>query len=323
LLYFMAVFGFEIRLQLSAWAGTLLRFIGFDVQTLGNVLVLHASSPTPIEMAVDPACTGLQMTGISLLVGAYLLMQLECRKRKRLSLAWLVLYVGCLVSLTVVCNLIRIMLLVAFAIGPDQWLHDAIGLICVVIYTWLPSWALATGLVNRFGTGAYLVASRPSGGWWGVAVLLIGLGVMYYTSQPTTVDSQSTNNSFRLWQGQGFVGRQLPNGFLKFTKPGVLVYVKPVTDWWSAEHSPTACWRGSGYEIRHARRSYWQGRPCYMAELRKPGQPTLYTVWWFSNGDEQTVSQIGFRWRMVCGAPNFSLVNLTVEHQTQLVAEER
>src|SRR5205823_6553065 len=95
-------------------------------------------------------------------------------------------------------------------------------------------------------------------------------------------------------------------------------------DWWSADHSPTTCWTGSGYELRRVRETSMGNRPAYVAELHKNGQ-RLYTAWWFSNGRYQTTSQIDFRWRMAqatwqANARVFRLVNVTAGSRAELEA---
>lgn len=314
--YLLAVFGFGIRLALSQWAGTMLQTAGFDIQVMGNVLLCQASTQHPVEMSVDPACTGLQMTGVSVLVAIFLMMHAERLQQKRLPVASLMLYALLVIALTLLCNLFRIVLLVAFMIGPDSWLHDAVGLICVVAYAWLPAWGLSVWLVRAFGKAS--VKANPLHWRWGIAVLVVGFGVKMYTSQPYFADRQQIGALLKPWKKQGFSSKQLPNKFWQLTKPGQLIYLKPVEGWWSAEHSPTICWAGSGYELKRVQESNFRGHPCYVAELRKPGHHVLYTAWWFTNGHDFTTEQLYFRWQMLKGADTYALINLTTEDKAML-----
>lgn len=325
LLYVLTVFGFAIRLQLSHWAGGLLQWGGFDVQVAGNVLIRGAGSGHPVEMSVDPACAGLHMTGVSVLAGAWWLMHYETRLRRRLSSLWTVVLGIAILGLTLVSNLLRILVLVLFGLGPDTWLHDLVGLLCIMAYTWLPAWWLAYRAVHRFGHDAKQAqATRPG---WAIALLVLGIGIKWLTGLPETVDQGQLKRVAEEWQRQGFTGVNLPNQFVKLEKPGYLVYLKPVSNWWSAEHSPAVCWRGSGYVLQHIEETRWRGQPCYRAELRKSGtgmqssaDSPLYTYWWFSDGREQTVSQLAFRWKMLLGGPDYVLVNVTMDESGRQVA---
>jgi exosortase N len=315
--YISTLFTFPIRLQLSAWAGNLLRLAGMNVKTEGNVLVRTDSSGVPVDMAVDPACMGLQLTGVSLLLALFLLIWQEKQARKAVQLVWVAGYGVVTFGLTILCNLFRIVLLVAVEAMPGTWAHELIGLVCVAAYAWLPTWGLARWLVRYAGRATVAPAKRT--GWslsWGIGLLASGLGIMAFAAQPTT---PTTNPSFLVlnWNRYGIptdaIYRKtiLANGFVQLTKPGVLIYLKPQPDWFSADHSPTACWRGSGYELRRVRETVLNGHASYVGELHKRGH-VLHTAWWFTNGTTTTISQLTMRTQMLRGDTGFVLVNVTV-----------
>lgn len=325
--YFSALFTFPIRLQLSEWAGGLLRLAGADVRAEGNVLIRQSAAGAPVEMAVDPACMGLQMTGVSLLVALFLLIWREKQTRKAVPVGWVPAYGLAAFGLTIVCNLFRIVLLVLFGAMPGTWAHEAIGLLCIVAYAWLPAWLLAGLLVDRFGRpdqqtapGRPLILSAIGG----LSLLALGFGIMAFTARPNEPDPSDTAQRWqRYFAGTEPYLRQppaawqqktLPNGFVRLTKPGILIYLKPQTDWFSADHSPMTCWRGSGYELRQVRETVLNGHPAYIGELRRQGK-TLYTAWWFSNGRTTTISQLTMRGRMLRGEPRFVLVNVTTANR--------
>lgn len=321
--YFSALFTFPIRLQLSAWAGALLRLIGLNVQVDGNVLSKVGEDTRPLEMAVDPACMGLQLTGVSLLVGLFALIWQEHIQQKKVALGWIVAYESIVFGLTSLCNLFRIVLLVAFGAMPGSWAHEGIGLACVAVYAWLPGWGLARLLVQRTGqidvetsTIKSPLAMVKSAGW-GFGVLAIGISIRAFAALPNqpVIDSGATRrltDSILRNYGPGCQRKTLANGFIQFAKPGILLYMKPQSDWFSADHSPMACWIGSGYELGRVRETVLDGHPAYIGELRKQGH-VLYTAWWFSNGAITTVSQLVMRGKMIRGETGFMLVNVTVE----------
>ena len=322
--YGMAVFGFPIRLQLSTWAGALLHGVGMNVAVEGNVLIRDG-----VEMAVDPACMGLQMTGVSVLVALFLLIWHEKQTQRRVSTGWVAAYGLAVVGLTLVCNLIRIVLLVVFGAMPDTAAHESIGLACVLVYAWLPAWGLAWALVRYTGwyeasdDGPGQKAALSRSGVWGFGLVTLGVGLMAFAARPTnvvarpnpvilrTIDaplSESTPRRARL--AVAYAQQMLPGGTLKLTRPNRLVYLKPQPDWFSSDHSPMVCWRGSGYDLRHVRETTLNGHPAYAAELVRNGQ-VLQTAWWFTNGQATTISQVTMRSLMLRGQKGFVLVNVT------------
>ena len=320
--YFSALFTFPIRLQLSAWAASLLRRLDMNVEAEGNSLINHSPAPGPIEMAVDPACMGLQMTGVSLLVGFFVLIWYEREMKKRVPFGWVCAFVLSVFGLTIVCNLFRIMLLVAFGAMPDTLAHEGIGLGCVVIYGWLPTWGLARMLVHRAGFDDVAVDTSGStlkSMGWGVGLLAVGLSIMAFAARPDKPMKdlcQSAQIAASGWHkyGADCQCKTLSNGFVQLAKPGILIYLKPQPDWFSADHSPTACWRGSGYELRRVHETTLDGHPAYIGELRKKNK-ILHTAWWFSNGKINTISQVAMRWQMLRSETTFMLVNVTLDKE--------
>ncbi|MFD2933609.1 exosortase N [Spirosoma flavum] len=320
--YFSALFTFPIRLQLSEWAGNLLRLAGLNVQVEGNILINNG-----IELAVDPACTGLQLTGVSLLLALFMLIWQERQAHKSVSLLWVFAYGLFVLGLTILCNLFRIMLLVAFGAMPGTWAHEGIGLACVAVYTWLPMWAVAGVLVQRLARTSpaleeYTKAQNSMNGWrlgWGTGLLTLGLVVLVLASRPVEPGLTHCRNVHLASIAAGWYKyghdcqcKTLATGLLQLAKPGILIYLKPQPDWFSADHNPIACWRGSGYELRRIRETVLDGHPAYIGELRKKGK-VLHTVWWFSNGAMTTISQLSMRTQMLRGKTEFMLVNVTVD----------
>lgn len=309
--YVDAVFGFAMRLRLSQWAGGLLQGVGIPVQTDGNILVLHGQ-----EMAVDPACMGLRMTGLTLLLAVFWLLAYERRQVRTLPAGWVLTYAGIALSLTVLSNLIRIVLLVLFNLNPDHPLHEIAGLACVLVYAWLPLWLLARWLVGRYGVvnrqETVLRRNRLNG--LRRSVLALGLlGILGFAVVRPTSQRYSDG------QRPGYVRQAAQFGFVQYSRPGQLIYVKPLPDWYSAEHNPAICWKGQGYTLRHVREVIMAGRRVYTGELKK-GRQTLQTAWWFTNGPHQSIGQVDVRTRMLRGEPGFALINVTVANAAALPA---
>ncbi|XWW46520.1 exosortase N [Fibrella sp. USSR17] len=303
--YVESVFGFAVRLRLSDWAGQLLRTVGMPVQSEGNLLILRGQ-----EMAVDPACMGLRMTGLTLLLAIFWLLAYERRQVRSLATGWVIGYGSVALSLTIGSNLVRIVLLVMFGLGPEHPLHSLVGLLCVLIYAWLPLRVLARWLVGSYGVAEREYGLAGTIGWrYGLLVLLLGLiGCAFI---------RPVEEQYRVNDRTGYVRKGTLYGFTQYSCPGQLIYVKPLPDWYSAEHSPAVCWTGQGYTLRQVREVIIAGQRVYVGELRKNHQ-TLQTAWWFTNGRHQSISQMDVRSRILRGEPGFALVNVTVPNATTL-----
>ena len=132
--YAADVFSFPIRLQLTRWAGLLFEFMLHDISTKGNVIYCRGN-----EFAVDPACMGLNMLVASLLLGVIFIGFYQRKLGKGVPWYWVLLYLGVVLVLNVISNLVRIILLVLFNLMPGNWLHDTAGLLCLVVYVLLPA----------------------------------------------------------------------------------------------------------------------------------------------------------------------------------------
>jgi exosortase N len=303
--YVTEVFGFPIRLQLSAGAGWLVGQLGMPIEVQGNVLVRDG-----FAFAVEPACVGLQLVTVSFLVALFLLAHLERTTGRHLP-GWLggaaLLATG---GLVVLANLIRIVLLVVFRLLPDSPLHDLAGLVCLVAYVVLPVYFLLRFLYQRAGRPTVPVPVKtPSPSWRraaGPAVLLAAL-VLLPSPGPATRSGQPPLPFEAL---PGYARRPLAYGITKFAHENALVYVKPISAFHSIEHSPLVCWRGSGYAFGRINEQNVGGYRVYTGVLTK-GADVLYTAWWFDNGKQRTMAQWEWRWRMLRGAPPFSLVNVS------------
>lgn len=310
--YVDAVFGFAVRLRLSQWAGLLLQAMGTPVQVDGNLLVLRGQ-----EMTVDPACMGLRMTGLTLLLAVFWLLAYERRQRRSLSLGWVLTYGSVALGLTVLANLVRIVLLVLFGLVPSHPLHEVVGLVCVLVYAWLPLWLLARWLISQYATAEQPAAlstgwqlARRSG--WSIGLLgLLGFAFMRPASQV-----------YATTERPGYVQHSTLFGFVQYSRSGELVYVKPLPDWYSAEHSPAICWKGQGYTLGRVHEVVLAGQPVYAGELTK-GRQTLHTAWWFTNGQHRSIGQVDVRTRMLRGEPGFALINVTVAEASALPAAVR
>lgn len=306
------IMGFPVRLQLSEWAGALLSLTGLSIQVDGNSMLMHGKVFT-----VDEACMGLHMLSVSFLMGVFILAH-RYRTLSRLLPPWALggFFLAVLI-LNGLANLFRIMMLVLFRVLPGHVMHDVVGILCLVLYTVVPLYFLSRSAVMRFGSpvpgrerdhGVNNV-SKSVVAFTGVMMLVLGIQVSHHRENVTP-------RPVRAELG-GLKTEAMNNGITKLFDDAVLVYVKPIPEFFTGEHTPLICWKGSGYEFGPIRKRSIAGREVYIGTLIK-GKSLLSTAWWYDNGKTETISQWDWRLRMLKGEPDFCLINVTTENEHTL-----
>ena len=115
----------------------------------------------------------------------------------------------------------------------------------------------------------------------------------------------------------GYTTTALPAKVYKLQSPAELVYIKQVMGFYSSDHNPSICWRGSGYSFQKIQTHSIGGVQIFHAILQK-GNEELYTAWWYDNGTNATISQLSWRWDEICSGKPYSIVNITTTSQTAL-----
>lgn len=313
--YLSNIFLFPIRLYLSSWAGELLSFSGAEVLVQGNVLITGGQ-----EFSVDPACMGLNMMVVSLLLA--LMLTGVFQKKYQLQSHWLHILGILLITfvLNIVSNLLRILLLVQFTILPGEAMHDFTGIICLLVYVVAPMFLLVKFSTKRLGRNKpgqaqkLKVSIAPH-------ILLAALHVFLTLKVIAEKPAAPAANAAVLAE-HGYAVQTLDNDVIKLYSDSVLIYLKPITSFYSADHSPMICWKGSGYDLNKINTTTVAGRAVYTAVLQKSNE-VLYTCWWYDNGLSHTISQVEWRWQMLRGAGNYSIVNITSETEEGLQTEVR
>ena len=133
-----------------------------------------------------------------------------------------------------------------------------------------------------------------------------------YKSHPIEISSNITVN--------GFTSTVLPFGVTKLVSPETLVYIKPIPAFFNAEHSPTICWKGSGYNFEQVREETISGKMLYSGRLKK-GNEELFTAWWYQFDNRYTINQWEWRVDMLKHDAHYSLVNVTAASRESLEKE--
>lgn len=307
------ILGFPIRLKLSEWAGLLLNTAGLDVKTEGNMMLLDGYSFT-----VDEACMGLNMLAISLMMGVFVLSH-HCKKANReLSLKYLIIFFLTVFTLNIISNLFRIIFLVLFRILPEDPMHEIIGIIGLLIYVMIPLFFLAGIMIRRKGT-AIDARFSPVPLTLLNRVIVIALGILVMTigfmMKPNRAELLIAHSEVKM---AGMNPVKMDGGITKMFNDEVLIYIKPIPEFFSGEHTPLMCWEGSGYRFKKIRKRNIGNREIYCGTICK-GEELLHTAWWYTDGKTSTIDQLTWRTAMLRGDSRFNIVNVTAKNEATVM----
>jgi exosortase N len=309
----VTILGFPLRMMLSAYAGALLNMAGANVQVKGNMMVVNEAM-----FSVDEACMGLNMLAISMLMGVFVLAYRYRLSGTVLGLACTVVFFSVVFILNVVANLIRIIVLVYFRIAPENPMHEFMGILCLVVYIVIPLHLVSGWFVRRYGKLKNEPVSQPAVVRRSIAlmsmlsIIVFSVGVsIQHNRQDLRIDHADVHFN-------DVTPEKLEGGITKISTNELLIYVKTIPEFFTGEHTPVMCWRGSGYEFSGVTTLAVAGVTVYKGILVKDGE-ILYTAWWYSNGHVKTISQFNWRMAMLKGDPKFCLVNVTARDEQTLM----
>lgn len=322
--YFIGNIGFPLRLQLSEWAGGILRYLDASTEVFGNVIIFRDA-----EYLVDPACMGVNMVVTGLVLSLALIRYFELRYTLRFSIWGLAVLLLFALGLVAMANLFRILALVITGYPPYTVGHEAVGLLSLAIYVLLP----VAGLLWLLAKKKWLIAKdnqpEPTAPKaypiYPVLLLCAAMTWFGFTYQPQA--NYVKDSPYLKLTLPGYEAKLTKLDVLQLSSDSGLIYIKPPANFYGSDHSPYICWSGSGYVFKQMQEVTIAGTPMYTARLEFK-QDTLYTAWWFSNGEQRTVEQLVWRTESLRGRAPFALVNVTstspekLEAQIRVVMEE-
>jgi exosortase N len=308
----VTILGFPIRLMLSKWAGQILNATGMKIEVEGNMMTINEFS-----FSVDEACMGLNMLAVSILMGIAILTNEYRINNIRLTWKYLIPFFLAVFILNIFSNLLRIVILVIFKIDQSHPMHELIGIGCLVLYVMIPLYLLGKKIVRHFGIPIDPTITRkaisPSSVLFilllGTSILSVGFIMDHGNAQSTIRHPEVT-----------FIGmkqEKIDGGIMKLFNDDLLIYLKPIPEFFSGEHTPLICWKGSGYTFKSIKKESIAGIEIYSGILSK-GNSILYTAWWYYNGNILTIDQLTWRMKMLQGHKKFCLVNVTAKEKSIL-----
>ena len=308
--YSMNVFSFPIRLELTSWAGGMMSLIGIENAVQGNVIDHNNNSFT-----IDAACMGLNMLVMSLVVGISILAW-NCRKAgRRASLAGILLFLLCVVGLNIAANLFRIITMVLFVILPGTLMHELVGILFLLLYVILPSWFLSRSFARKFASKKSAQVRKVPRSKMIAVNSMVFLMVLCSSFVINEHDKEASDTS--PGTVHGFHTEILPGDVIKLQNASLLVYLKKINAFYSADHTPYICWQGSGYEFNKIAHDTTAGFRYFTGELVK-GKERLFTAWWYESSTHRTIDQFDWRWGMLRSGSDYYVVNVSASSKQSL-----
>jgi exosortase N len=298
--YISHIFTFPIRLFLSKYIGHLLQFMGLPARVEGNTIWLQQ-----MDFSYEPACLGLSMLELSLVMGVFMLSFFQKKTQKVLNIKYLIGFFVGVFLLNIINNFIRVFISIYFKIFPDFWIHDIVGLVCFGVYICWPMFYLAGWVHQRWSediiqqkNNVQVYPKKSLIFLILISHILILISVVWqvekiYNLKKNPVLTSEHNLKYSVSKNDS-----------------ILVYFKPIQEFYSIEHNPLYCWPGSGYSMKNITEEHVGSKSFYTALLVQ-NQTKLYTAWWFTDGQICTNSQWQWRWRALSLGRSFRLVNMT------------
>jgi exosortase N len=311
--YFSDIFTFDIRLVLTEIAAKMLHFFDPTIIATGNVIQAKGQ-----DWQIDEACMGLNMLGLAFILTYFFIAIFSKEQKKRPILRGLFFTLLLAFGLNLIANLTRIMAVVYFKIQPATPGHEAIGLLSFVFYNLVPiyffvrksvtwSWFYESYITNENS----LINNKKY--VQNIVFQCFMMIFIAYKGFDLTLHKPQNNRSEAAISMEGFKSEKRDNGVTKLTNDSVLIYVKNLNYFFTTEHSPMICWKGSGYAFQKIEKMTVDNFEFYTGILQK-GESKIYTAWWFESAKTRTIEQTVWRKNMLLQNEHFKLVNVSVEN---------
>jgi exosortase N len=202
-------------------------------------------------------------------------------------------------------------------------MHELTGIICLVVYVVLPATLITRIAVRKFGrqpglTGKFTrkLTARKLVTWH---TLLLSL-TLFAAIRNIRFDNHIQNTSASVIPVPGYAVQRVQSDIIKLNNDQSLIYIKSISGFYNSDHNPMICWKGSGYDFQQVEEQSIENTRIYTGVLQGDKEH-LYTAWWYDNGVNRTIDQLTWRWDVMKGGHNYSIVNITAPGKYQLVAQ--
>ncbi len=307
--YLLSVFSFPIKLQLTSWSGSILSILYSDIEIAGNCIYNGG-----IEFTVAQECLGLSMISTALAFAIFIMAFISTNTHKKPPFYLIVLFLISSVLLVTLANLSRIVLTISLNAMPDTFVHELIGILLFISNCCLPLIVLGRYTKRYYKTIRTEKLYKISNSYWSIILPVLALFSLLIEENKLAPDFNSDNIELT-----GFSKETRKDGIVKFRNKESLIYVKPPAFTLGSDHNPFICWKASGYSIKNEQEIKLGQFMAYTFELHKKDEQTLYSCWWYSNGYNNTISQLDWRLAMLNGEKPYCVINTTSTEKSQTV----
>lgn len=314
IIFLTEVVGFELRLTLTKVAAQLLHLVDSQYSYSGNIILMGTK-----EFHVDPECMGLKMVILSFFTALLFVTYFHRIKKISYSFFAILIILGITYVLDILSNLFRIILITFLQSPPETFSHNMIGILCFVVYVALPLWFIVKKFpfqkqikteqeIKRGNSKIYL-------GLGTIIFILILISVVLLPKNKNEINPQAEIPGE--WK-MNFQCTLEEHGVLKMSNADYLIYVKPSRPFYSSDHTPLICWKGSGYKIQKEEILQIGSQKIYFGELSK-GNTILYSAWWYDSGHETTISQFQWRINTLLKGKKYQIINVISDSKQKVI----
>jgi exosortase N len=316
IIFLTEVVGFELRLELTKVAAQLLHLVDNQYSYSGNIILIGEK-----EFHVDPECMGLKMVILSFFTSLLFITYFHRKKEKIYSFVAIIIILIITYILDIVSNLFRIMLITLVQSKPETFSHDLIGIICFIAYVAFPLWFV----IQKFPfQKKNQVVSEIKNSNKKIHIA-IGVFVMLFFLVSAFIPKGHESGEVSCavipseWKKNFYCSIE-EHGVFKMSNSEYLIYIKPSRPFYSSDHTPLICWKGSGYKIEKEEIINIGSQKVYFGELKK-GKDILYTAWWYDSGDEKTISQFQWRINSLLKGKKYQIINVISDSKNKVLHE--
>lgn len=312
-IYIAKMAGFNLRLSLTEWAVKVMHILNFKAYANGNIIVFNNQ-----EFFVDEACTGLKLLEASFLLAILILAFHEKYLSRTYNLFLIAGWLMITLLLNIVCNISRIIILVVFEIMPSSPSHMMVGVVCLFFYVLIPLLVIGSR-INSLVRPIESTEKIKQGKLYMLVLVTIGMILAGFKCTYTYYDQLSYVYGGRYFV-EGFITSKMGDGISKLSNNKSLVYVKPIANFYNADHNPSICWQGSGYQLKSFNKVKLKDGLVYFGILEKEGSK-FYTAWWYQDTSSccKTIDQFQWRTQACFYGKKFNLVNVNSSTYKQLL----
>jgi exosortase N len=315
-IFVFEIFGFPIRLQLTEAAANILSMGNVDIVSKGNVIKTGG-----YEFSVDPECMGLKMVISGFLISLAIIAYYEKKTKKSVHFILITVLLGIATFLIVLCNFFRIIGVIIFKALPGTFMHEVIGLASLIIYVMIHAYFITKIFFKYLGKPfKALACNKSKSKLYSVLTIVIIVMLAFMNYNREGFRNVVCDNKAKSLYLEGFSKGKIKGEVTKFENDTSLIYIKPSSRFYGADHTPIICWKGSGYKFKNEQIINIGDYDIYFAELHSDND-MLYTTWWYDNGKHRTIKQFDWRWRMLRGEEAFRLINVTCLNKADLIKE--